>query len=282
MPLAIPTEIKKPLPSAALFDMKAEPAAPIAPQAPQYQKDPTDASKVLTDLYHGSFLDWAPLYHGPKFNLIHCDFPYGVNLFKGEFGKRGSDIQYEDTKDVFFDLLECFCTNLDNFCSLSAHIVFWFSFEFYEPIKAMFRNKAPSVEWVRDPLIWGKSDNAGIIRDARRHPRHTYEAALMGIRGSRHVVKSVGDFYSAPTERGLHPSAKSEPMLRNFFQMLVDDNTELLDPTCGAGSALRAAASLGAKRVFGVEADPEHVSIAQTTLNNTRRLKRASKIVETK
>lgn len=253
-----------------------------APALPKAQLDPTDSTKTLNDFYHGSFLDWAPLYKGPKFNLIHCDFPYGVNLFKGEYGKRGSDIQYDDSRDVFFDLLDCFCDNLDNFCSLSAHIVFWFSFEHYDAIKSMFRNKAPSIEWVRDPLIWGKSDNAGIIRDARRHPRHVYECALMGIRGSRHVVKSVGDFYSAPTERGLHPSAKSEPMLRNFFQMLVDENTEILDPTCGAGSALRAAHSLGARRVFGIEADPQHVSIAQTTLNNTRRLKRAAKIVETK
>jgi hypothetical protein len=24
------------------------------------------------------FLQWAPAYDGPRFNLIHCDFPYGI------------------------------------------------------------------------------------------------------------------------------------------------------------------------------------------------------------
>ncbi len=144
----------------------------------------------------------------------------------------------------------------------------------------MFRNKAPSIEWVRDPIIWGKSDNAGIIRDARKHPRHVYESCLFGYRGNRNIVKSVGDFYAAPTDRKLHPSAKPEPMLRNFFTMVVDEHTEMLDPTCGAGSSLRAADSLGAKRVFGIELDPEHASISQIALNNARRLRSASKVVE--
>lgn len=247
------------------------------------QADPIDASKTLSDIFHGSFLDWAPDYRADiKFNLIHCDFPYGVNLFKGEFGARGSDITYEDTKDIYFQLLNCLCDNLDNFCSLSAHFVIWLSSEFLEPTKAIFRNKCPSVQFVRDPLIWGKSDNAGIIRDSRRTPRHTYEMALFGYRGDRHIVRSVADFYNAPTERGLHPSAKPEPVLRHFFQMLVDEHTLLFDPTCGAGSALRAADSLGASKVFGIELDPQHASISQTLLNNARRLRVASKITEKK
>lgn len=267
--------------SPVVLDLLGQPTqVPASPAAPELQRDPKDASKTLTDVFHGSFLDWAPSYRGPKFNLIHCDFPYGANLFSGPQGGAGADIQYADTRDVFFTLLESMCDNLENFTSLSAHFLFWFSFEHYEPIKALFRNKAPSIEWVRDPLIWGKSDNAGIIRDARKHPRHTYEACLFGFRGNRNVVKATGDFYAAPTDRKLHPSAKPEPMLRNFFTMVVDEHTEMLDPTCGAGSSLRAADSLGAKRVFGIELDPEHASISQIALNNARRLRSASKVVE--
>ena len=50
-------------------------------------------------------------------------------------------------------------------------------------------------------------------------------------------------------------SEKPQGVLRHYFRMLVDGHTSLLDPTCGSGSALRAAASCGASRFLGVELD---------------------------
>jgi DNA modification methylase len=44
---------------------------------------------------------------------------------------------------------------------------------------------------------------------------------------------------------------KPEAILRHFFEMFVDENTLMLDPTCGSGTALRAAKSLGA--ALGIE-----------------------------
>ena len=35
--------------------------------------------------------------------------------------------------------------------------------------------------------------------------------------------------------------------------MIVDEYTNMLDPTCGSGSALRAAEALGASRMLGLE-----------------------------
>lgn len=244
-------------------DGKVTPLVPLAPLA--------------KDIICQSFLDWAPQYEGPKFNLIHCDFPYGIDYFSGPQARGGTDLMYEDSKDVYFELLDCLCTHLDNFTSLSAHFVFWFSMKHYEPTKAMLRNKAPSIEWLPHPLIWGKSDNSGIVGDHRRHPRHIYECALFGIRGKRQVIKSKGDFYAAPTDRQYHTSAKPVPMLKHFFEMLVDEHTSILDPTCGAGSALRAADALGAERVLGLEIDKQHAETAQTLLNTDRALRSASK-----
>lgn len=229
------------------------------------------------DVICKSFLDWAPSYSGPKFNFVHCDFPYGVNLFTGGKFTPAQEGTYDDSKDVYFALLECFCKNLENFCSLSAHVIFWYSREHEDATRAMFRNFAPSIEWVRDPLIWGKTDNAGIARDMRRGPRHIYENALFGYRGKRMTVKQKGDFYAGPTANQLHPSAKPIPMLNHFFEMVVDENTEMLDPTCGSGTSLCSADKLGAKRVFGMDIDPEHVKTAQTQLNNQRKLIKATK-----
>lgn len=228
------------------------------------------------EILNESFLDWAPTYAGEKFNLIHCDFPYGVELFAKEFGQRGGAKPYADSKDVYFALLDCLLTHLDRLMTLNAHLVFWFSGKYDRETRDAFAQRAPSLDFMTHPFVWGKSDNRGIIGDARRDLRHTYEHALVARRGGRHLVKSVSDFYSAPSDQSLHPSTKPEPMLAHLFSALVDEHTSLLDPTCGSGSALRAADSIGASRVLGLEIDREFCNTARVALRNARKLRTAS------
>jgi DNA modification methylase len=52
--------------------------------------------------------------------------------------------------------------------------------------------------------------------------------------------------------------------------MFVDEYTEMLDPTCGSGTALRAAEALGARRVVGIEIDKEFVDRANIALEKSR------------
>jgi DNA modification methylase len=66
-------------------------------------------------------------------------------------------------------------------------------------------------------------------------------------------------------------------MLRYFFGMLVDENTVLLDPTCGSGSSLRAAESLGARSILGLERNPEFADLARDALKRARTLKHTEK-----
>jgi DNA modification methylase len=61
-----------------------------------------------------------------------------------------------------------------------------------------------------------------------------------------------------------------EPMLRHFFRMFVDDSTSMLDPTCGSGTALRAANELDAAHVLGLEINPEFAEDAELLLAGTR------------
>lgn len=225
-------------------------------------------------IVHQSFLDWAPSYSGPKFNFVHCDFPYGTNLFGGKQG-AGADAPsvYEDTPEVYFELLESFCLHLDRFMSISAHLVFWYSEKFRQQTLETFARLAPSLSFSPHPLIWFKSNNDGISPDPRRLPRHVYETALFASRGSRQLVGVKADCYAGPTDRSLHVSTKPEPMLRHFFEMIVDENTIMLDPTCGSGAALRAAESLRAKFIFGMDSDEKCVEVARQALK-TFRLKR--------
>lgn len=227
-----------------------------------------------------NFLEWAPDYKGRKFNLIHCDFPYGIQFAAGPQGKglEPGEI-YDDSPEVYWTLLDCLCLNIDKVMSVSAHLMFWCSAEHNIQVRTRetFARLAPSIEFQKFPLIWLKSDNAGIASDSRRNPRHIYETCLLASRGRRQIVKIVSDAYSAPTDKRLHISTKPEPMLRYFMGMLVDENTSLFDPTAGSGAALRAADELGAKTVFGLEIDAKAAEVANQAFRNARALRRASK-----
>lgn len=252
---------------------------PIQPSLPIPDLEPIRAE---------NFLEWAPTYAGRKFNLIHCDFPYGVNLFgsngirsgpnRSQMGQDEGE-SYDDEASTYQELVECLASNLDRLMSISGHIMFWYSnkVEIDRWTRETFARLAPSVSWTRFPLIWLKSDNAGIAASPNYEPRHIYETCLLGSRGKRQIVKIVSDAYSAPSDKSIHSSAKPEPMLRHFMTMLVDAETSLLDPTCGSGTALRAAESLGARSVLGLERNPAMVEMALRVLKVERAKRRLAR-----
>jgi len=228
---------------------------------PQPKVAPGEKPKTVKDIpiLLEDFTKWAPTYSGPRFNFIHCDFPYGINLDKGgDMSGKNSMALYDDSPDVYWDLCHVLCKNLDNIMSTSGHLMFWYSMNFHQETLDFFAKHAPSLVFNPFPLIWVKSDNIGLLPDPKRGPRRIYETCLMASREDRPIVKAVSNAYSAPTDRQYHPSTKPEPVLRHFFQMFVDQSTRILDPTCGSGSSLRAAESMGAESVLGFEREPEH------------------------
>lgn len=242
-----------------------------------------EASILNTD-----FIQWCAEYSGPKFNFIHCDFPYGINAFAGSLGATGANSTadmgedglaqaqaklYSDDPEVYWRLLGVFCKNLDTIMAHSAHLMFWFSMQHYDRTLATFEAMAPSLVVNPMPMIWVKSDNRGVLPDPKRGPRQIYETCLIASREDRMIIRSVSNAYSAPSDKQYHHSTKPEPVLRYFMQMFVDDTTRMLDPTCGSGSAIRAAESLGAKSVLGLELDPEHCANARLALRKFRVLR---------
>jgi hypothetical protein len=228
---------------------------------------------------HADFLTWAPSYVGGKFNLIHCDFPYGIGLGEAKHRHGANALVreigdlYDDGVEVYNTLLECLVRNFDNFASESCHLMFWYSnrVEVEELTRAAL-GRIPGLNIFTFPLVWVKSDNAGFITPTR--PRHIYETCLVGVRGERPHVRHVSDAYSSPSDNSLHVSAKPEPMLRYFMGMLVDEHSRVLDPTCGSGSALRAAEALRAEKVLGLETNPEMVRVANKALLEARVLRK--------
>jgi hypothetical protein len=207
---------------------------------------------IITD----DFCKWIKTYDGPGFNFIHCDFPYGIDTDERKQGNAPDVLgSYDDSEETYWTLLKALCDNRDRICTDSAHIMFWFSMKYYTDTIAFFKEHS---DFKIDPfpLVWMKSDKVGLLPDPNRGPRRIYETCLFGSRGDRKVVETgVVNACHEPTVRSQHMSTKPVPVLRHFFRMFIDENSTVLDPTCGSGTALRAAKSLGAEYVLGVEKD---------------------------
>lgn len=240
-----------------------EPAlTPVSASAP---KPPPPYSIINAD-----FNKWAKTYSGPRFNFLHCDFPYGINADKN---KRADGVlpavalhgSYADSADTYWDLLDTLADNIDRLCQPECHIMFWFSMTHYQSTLDFFESRT---DFVINPfpLFWMKSDNVGLLPDPQRGPRRIYETALIGARGDRRIVSAVANAYAAPTVRERHMSEKPEPVLRHFFRMFVDPYTSILDPTCGSGSAIRASRDFKPKSALGLEINPEFYTRAKEAL----------------
>lgn len=238
---------------------------------------PVDApleSILITD-----FTEWVLGQSPIKFNFIHCDFPYGIEADTFNQGSAPAFGGYTDTRETWERLMFALEIAVRDHLALSAHLMFWFAMR--KGTERLYESTVRRLEamgWDINPLplIWMKSDGVGILPDPERGPRQIYETCLLGSRGDRKIVRAVSNAYHSPTVRERHMSEKPEPMLRYFFGMLVDQNTIMLDPTSGSGSALRAAESLGAKHVLGLEINPEFAQIAKEALNRARILHKAS------
>lgn len=220
-------------------------------------------------ILHASFLDWAPTYAGEKFDVIHCDFPYGKGYAGSNTRRTGRATTaplYADGADIYFELVDCFLAEQDRFTLPSAHCLFWFDMMHYCWTVEQFTNAGWKLVQPF-PLIWTK-DYQGVAADPQRRPRHCYETALLFSRGDRKLRRLDKDFFEERVgDDKLHTSQKPLLMLKHFLSLLVDEHTSVLDPTCGSASALVAASQLGAPRILGIELEESNVDIARFILN---------------
>lgn len=227
-----------------------------------------ETPKPVIPLLNLDFTEWVRSYDGPKFNFIHCDFPYGVGMDKSDQGSGDSFGTYADGEEVYWQLLRTLKEAMNNVVSESAHLMFWFSMDFYEHTRLLLTEMGWKVQ--PHPLIWHKSDNIGILPDAKRGPRRIYETAFFASRGDRLIVAPVSNVVSAPgREKAIHMNEKPVTMLRKFMSMAVDEYSSVLDPTCGSANAIKAAKTLGARTLLGIERDPNFFKLATEHFNDT-------------
>lgn len=220
---------------------------------------PEDQPRILTKsvpLLNEDFHEWAAAYSGRPFNFIHCDFPYGVGMHNSDQGAGQEYGEYADDPDVFWKLLGTLDMAMSNVVADSAHLMFWFSMDFYHETQRLLTKMGWRVNPF--PLVWLKSDNTGIIPDANRGPRRIYETAFFASRGDRKIVRAKSNGFAYPgREKSLHMNEKPVAMLKHFMEMFVDEYSFCLDPTAGSANALKAATACGAGTVLGLERDTE-------------------------
>jgi hypothetical protein len=207
-----------------------------------------DASPII----RANFAEWAATYDGPRFNALHCDFPFGID----SQDSRQNPADYYDSPEAYRGLCCTLREHLDKFCTPDAHIIFWCAssvikqYEAYQFLKALSGFTFDGV-----PLIWHKP--TGITPAHQQQPRRCYEAAFFGWRGNAKILQLRDNIRSASKSAGGHPHEKPAELLQYWFEMFVDSTTALLDPTCGGGTSLQAALACGAGRVLGLELSPD-------------------------
>jgi ParB family chromosome partitioning protein len=226
------------------------------------------------DILNMDFCEWAKTYTGPRFNFIHCDFPYGIYNDQRQQGDAVAVYGgYDDSPDVNWTLLKALCENLDRICEPSAHLMLWFSMQHYaKTLEYLTKHTDFTID--EFPLVWMKSDGKGLLPRPDYGPRRTYETCLFGWRGKRRIIpgEAIANSYHWPTDsEPIHVHQKPESVLKHFFRMVINENSMVLDPTCGSGTALRAAKSLGAKQILGLEIDKRFADRAISALEWGRR-----------
>lgn len=209
---------------------------------------------------------------GPKFNFIHCDFPYGINFDKHNGGATGLLGGYEDTPELYQSCIAALASCMEDRVAESAHLMFWLSARLEIVHASLGALEAMGWKINPVPLIWHRSDNAGILPDSQRGPRQIYEVCLFGSRGERKIVQPVSNLYPHPKTKEVHSSEKPRPMLQHFFRMFVDESTIMLDPTMGSGNSILAAEEAGAKHVLGLEVNKEIFDNAVAYRNRVKRV----------
>lgn len=234
---------------AAASDIELVTASGIAAEAAPM---PKRSAPLLNEDFH----EWTAAYTGPKFNFLHCDFPYGVGADNHDQGQAAAMGGYADSPDVYWNLLDTLSMAMTNVVADSAHLMFWFSMDYYHETLS----RLTAMGWTVNPfpLIWFKNDNTGILPDPTRGPRRVYETAFLAARGDRPIVRAKANAFAHPgKDKSIHMSEKPVPMLRHFMEMFVDDYSRVLDPTAGSANSLKAASALGAPTVLGLEKDSE-------------------------
>ncbi len=243
-------------------------------------------------LYHDNFQNYKT-YNIPKAQLVIADIPY--NLGENAYASNpmwyvgGSNLNGESDKAAsnFF--------NGDGQFKIAEYFHFCNKLLIKEPKE---RGKAPAmivfcafeqiptvIEYGNKygykhnyPLVFIKNYSAQVLKanmkivGATEYGIVLYRDKLpkfnnIGEDGKRHMVFNWFEWKRDNSKQypKIHPTQKPVSLLKRLIEIFTDEGDVVIDPVCGSGTTLRAAAELN-RRAYGFEVSKEFYTKAKTSM----------------
>ena len=221
----------------------------------------TETSKRLRerlDIHVADALRWLPQCAAERYDVIITDPPYGIGASDG-WGTVTKH-HYADSPAGTAQLLERSLPLLTRVAKAQAHLYLFFDLRQYE----LVTNVVAQAGWrvVPHPIVWAKGQ--GIRPDGKRYPYRTYETILFAVKGDRLITNPGPDVVNVPpvfSRSRVFGADKPPELYKILLERSVTPGNRALDPFCGTGPVLVAAAQLGC-RATAVDQNPEVIELA--------------------
>lgn len=201
------------------------------------------------------------------FDAIICDPPYGRNIDKGGLADRVViQHEYDDSPENAQAIIIALFHEGWRITKPRANLFF-----FLDPDNWGWAKEAgmkAGWEVFRTPIIWQKSHSEGMAPWKSFGPRRVYEMGLFATKGQRGMHQTPIDILDHPKvgrDVRSHGAEKPHTLLRELVTCLTMPGDYILDPCCGSGSTLIAAASLR-RRALGLEISPSYYETATANI----------------
>jgi len=224
------------------------------------QKRPT---KV--EVRHGDLFTILPKLESGTFDTIIADPPYGIGVDSGGFRQRSPiHHNYEDTPDIARRIISIVLAEGFRISRPRANLFIFCDIDLFGWIK----DSAARTGWepFRTPITWQKSDSEGMAPWGREGFRRTTEWIFFARKGQKGLLHSPIDVLRhnrVPRDDRTYGPEKPTSLLRELLAASTLPGDYVLDPCCGSGSSLQAAAALN-MRALGIEIDEKAYNIALT------------------
>lgn len=208
-------------------------------------------------IYHGDAIDVMVdlIREGIKVNMLLSDPPYGMSYKSNYATEKLMTKVIAGDNDL--SLIIAMLPYIDQLLAENSH-----AYMFCHPMLSGEMKMLMRRFWdVKNVLSWWKGEG-GTMGDLKSGYSADYESIVYAVKGQRELLgsrpRTTIRYPWSSRNDPVHPTVKPVPVLRKLIRHSSSPNEIVFDPTCGSGTALRAALEEG-RRFIGIEFDADHV-----------------------
>lgn len=198
-----------------------------------------------------------------SFDLCITDPPYGIDIDTGFSPSSRQAIQFNDAPAGFQLTIDAL-VEIYRLLKDGSHCYVFCDAARVESLVTAARGMGWTARQV--PLIWVKE--GGGFTDFHMRFMPMYEAIMFLAKGERYrpLVEVSADVFIVNREfRKIHPTQKPLELIEHFVELSSVPGERILDPFCGSGTTLVAAALQG-RYALGIERSAEYVAGARVRI----------------